>query len=77
MMSDYNFIQREQEFVNRALKVRENRRKVRDSGKYSLAHALINPVNTMAGHVALSLGDLWTWRGFSWHLLVNLAIVSP
>ena len=58
MMSDINAIQREQEFVNRALKAREDRRKDRDSGKYSLAKALINPVNTMAGDVTPSLGDL-------------------
>jgi DNA helicase IV len=42
-------LQREQNFVDKALEARESRRSDRESGKYSLASALATPVKTMAG----------------------------
>jgi DNA helicase IV len=57
-MVSKDVIQREQLFVDKALEARESRRQKRDSGEYSLAGAVANSMNTMAGGPIQQLGEI-------------------
>ena len=57
-MASKEVIQREQQFVDKALHARESRRQKRDSGEYSLAGAVANSMNIMAGGPIQQLGEI-------------------